>query len=161
MNPKGSAKSPDWGAHAKEKLFDAVMLGAPLALLAQAGEALQTAALAEPWRIVWIAAPLLALVYLSWRLLRWQKTPQRHWRWVVLLALYCSLFALLSVTDLLSWRTVPEADRPIALRSWLLPLSAGDWRYRIAPRANAQAEALRVVLLDPVAGPNGKVTLRQ
>jgi CHASE2 domain-containing sensor protein len=145
----------------RDKLIDAAVLAVPLGVVAKLGGVVQDRALAAPWLILWVACPLALVTWLTWRFIQNNPTPQRHWRWAVLLAVYGSCFALLSVTDLLAWRTARESGQTPALREWILPVTAGDWRYRIAPRAEAQWEGLRVLLLDAPQGEHARADVRR
>jgi hypothetical protein len=93
---------------------------------------------------------LAAAAWLSWVLLRRSRTDILNWRVIGFLAIYCSVFALASTSDLLVWRRMPQAYEGEAGsgRGWLLPVTAGDWRYWLAPASTSKPNNPVVILLD-------------
>jgi hypothetical protein len=148
------ADSPDnAGRFAKyrEKLIDAAVLTIPTGLITGFSGALQKKALGAPWALLWIVVPLVVAAWLTYRFVRRERDPLRHWRWAVLLICFCSLFSALSAWDLLLWRSIAAPDQQIASRPWLLPVRTGDWHYTFARRTNADFDTLAVLLLKPGA----------
>jgi CHASE2 domain-containing sensor protein len=137
-------------SHWIEKFIEAAVLSVPLAYIAQATNSLQTRFFDEPWEVVWIALPLGAVAWLSWILLRRSRALALNWRVVGFLAIYCSIFAVASASDLLVWRRMPQGyEGQSGLgRGWILPVTAGDWRYSLAPRSASRPNSPIVVLLD-------------
>jgi CHASE2 domain-containing sensor protein len=136
----------------RERLLETAVLTVPLGLISTLGNAIQKSALGAPWRILWIVVPLAVAGWLTYRFIKRDPTPLRHWRWALLFGAFSSLFAVLSVSDLLLWRTIAAADRTIAARPWMLPVRAGDWHYWFARPLPPDPDALVVVMLEAPPG---------
>jgi CHASE2 domain-containing sensor protein len=147
---KGIRKLSHW----LEKFIEGAVLSVPLAYIANATSALQARFFDEPWEVLWIVAPLAAAAWLSWILLRRSRAVALNWRMVGFLAIYCSIFAVASASDLLVWQRMPQGYRDQASlgRGWILPVTVGDWRYRLAPRSASRPNSPIVVLLDHPPG---------
>jgi hypothetical protein len=77
-----------------------------------------------------------------------KPTAQRlDWRFGVFLGCYATVFALASASDLLVWKRAPVSESS-SRGNWLLPVTAGDWRYWLLPREELPA-GFRLVMLDP------------
>jgi CHASE2 domain len=137
-------------SHWNEKFIEAAVLSVPLALVAKATDPLQSRFFDEPWAALWVLLPLGGATWLSWLLLRRSRASILNWRVIGFLAIYCSVFALASASDLLVWRRMPQAYEGEAGsgRGWLLPVTAGDWRYWLAPASTSRPNNPIVVLLD-------------
>jgi hypothetical protein len=137
-----------------EKFIEAAVLSVPLALVAKVTDPLQARFFHEPWAVLWIALPLGVAAWLSWRLLRPSQAAVLNWRVAGFLAIYCSVFAVASASDLLVWRRMPQAyeGQTGSGRDWILPVTLGDWRYWIAPHSSSRPNNPVVVLLDHPQG---------
>lgn len=137
-----------------EKFIEAAVLSVPLAFVAKATDPLKARFFDEPWSVLWIALPLGGAAWLSWRLLRRSRAATLNWRVVAFLAIYCSVFAVASASDLLVWRRMPLAydGQTGSGRGWILPVTFGDWRYWVAPRGSSRPDTPVVVLLDHPQG---------
>jgi CHASE2 domain-containing sensor protein len=137
-----------------ERFVEGAVLSLPLAMVAKATGAIQSQFFDEPWRVLWVALPLAAAAWLSWVLLRRSRADILNWRVIGFLAIYCSTFALASTSDLLVWRRMPHAYEGEAGsgRGWLLPVTAGDWRYWLAPASSSRPDNPIVMLLNHPPG---------
>ena len=81
-----------------------------------------------------------------------QRTDLRrtHWAFPLFLLIYCAGFALLGTSELLVWKRTPRA-RPEATRYWLMPTKWADWRYALAPRPEAPADTVVMMVDAPQA----------
>jgi hypothetical protein len=130
----------------RDKLLDAAIITIPTALVTQSVNWVQGEFFAQPWQIVWVALPLVVCAFIAWRLLRRPTARRLDWRFGVFLGCYATAFALASASDLLVWKRAPIAESSSS-RNWLLPVTAGDWRYWLLPDEELPP-GLRVVLLD-------------
>jgi CHASE2 domain-containing sensor protein len=145
--PKPSALSAATGRW-RDRLLDAAVITIPTALVTQSVNWVQGRFFAEPWQILWIAAPLAVGAFIAWKLLRQPTARRIDWRFGLFLVVYATLFSIASASDLLVWKRVPVADFAADTgRNWLLPVTLGDWRYRLLPDA-AMPSGLTVLLLD-------------
>jgi len=136
----------------REKLLEAAVMTLPLALVSAASDRAKDQLLTDPWKILWIVLPLTLAAWLTLRAVRLQAS-RLDWRWFVFLAVYCSVFALSSASDLLVWRRTPTGfyqGSSEAGREWLVPLWLGDWRYWVVRRAPAAPHNIAVLLYPPV-----------
>jgi CHASE2 domain-containing sensor protein len=150
VKKKGIRKLSHW----IEKFIEGAVLSVPLAVIAKATGAIQAQFFDEPWGVLWVVLPLSAAAWLSWILLRRSRADRLNWRAIGFLAIYCSVFALASTSDLLVWRRMPQAYEGTAGsgRGWLLPVTTGDWRYWLAPASSSRPNNPIVVLLDHPPG---------
>ncbi len=137
-----------------EKFIEAAVLSVPLAFVAKLTDPLQAHFFDEPRAVPWIALPFGVAAWLSWRFLRPGQSAVLNWRVVGFLAIYCSVFAVASASDLLVWRRMPQAyeGQTGSGRGWILPVTFGDWRYWVAPRSSSRPNNPVVVLLDHPQG---------
>jgi hypothetical protein len=141
----------------REKVIEAAILAVPLSLIAATQSWINTRLLAEPWRILWVLVPLAAITWLTWRTLVRAKRRDLDWRWFVLLALFCSVFALAGASDLLVWKRAPRSGGYYdqlheQTRGWLAPVWLGDWRYSLVRRAPSQLSGVVLILEEDAAG---------
>lgn len=131
------------------RLLDAILLGVPLALIERANASLTGSLFAQPWRILWIVAPLAVATWLLWRQVIKHQALQVRGPMLLFLIGYLSIFTLAASSDLLAWRrstvTFEEGLRP---RAWLLPAGWGDWHYWLAKRVHE--DRLVVITMDTV-----------
>jgi hypothetical protein len=146
--PPPSATLSRW----RDRLVDTAVLAIPTVLLTQATTWTHGRFFSQPWQILWVALPLLAAAVFAWKLLRRPEAARLNWRLALFLAIYASVFAVASITDLLVWKRMPVAefagDTP---RNWLLPVTLGDWRYWIVRKAPPDP-MLTVILRDEHPG---------
>jgi CHASE2 domain-containing sensor protein len=138
----------------RDRLLDAAVITIPTALVTQSVNWLQGRLFAQPWQILWIAVPLAMAAFIAWKLLRHPGARRIDWRFGLFLVLYATFFAVASGSELLVWKRSAIArstDEGESGRGWLLPATAGDWRYRLLPREELPP-GFRVVLLDHGAG---------
>jgi CHASE2 domain-containing sensor protein len=132
----------------RERLLDTAVLAVPLGVIARASDWIQSSYLEEPWKVLWISAPLVLCGWLSWRIL-YRSGPERFdWRYALFVSVYGSGFAVASATDPLAWRRVPVDVAAAGTHWWVLPVTLGDWRYWFAPPAPEQPKGPVVILLD-------------
>ena len=142
----------------RERLIDGAVLGVPIGLIAKFSDQIQEGALDKPWLILWVVIPLAAITWLTWRLIHRSQKRAIDWRLFAFLAMYCSVFALMSVSELLEWRRAPDDN---GLRSWVVPVRAGNWHYWLAPRMPVGSDDLIVVLIDPTGTGDKKSLMRR
>ena len=135
----------------KEDLLKALILTAPLALVARLNEQIGTRVLGQPWQAVWFLIPIaIAAAFLRHRVVRRHAlNPDRRMLWF--LAAYILLFTVASQSSVLDVSRELTAFGTPASRRSITPVSWGDWRYRLVPR-QPDGDALVVVLLRPGAG---------
>lgn len=134
----------------RDRLLDAAVITIPTALVTQSVNWVQGRFFAQPWQILWIAVPLAVAAFIAWKLLRHPGARRIDWRFGVFLGLYAAIFAVASGSELLVWKRAAIArstDDGESGRGWLLPATAGDWRYRLLPREELPS-GFRVLLLD-------------
>jgi CHASE2 domain len=141
----------------REKVIEAAILAVPLSLIAATQSWINTRLLAEPWRILWVLVPLAAVTWLTWRTVVRPQQRDLDWRWFVLLALFCSVFALAGASDLLVWKRAPRSGGYYdqlheQTRGWLAPVWLGDWRYSLVRRAPSQLSGVVLILEEDAAG---------
>lgn len=139
----------------KEKLIEALALTLPISLITALCTSLKEQLLTQPWRILWIAIPLIAAAWFTWRIMRRSAAIKPDRRWFIFLGIYCSIFALASSSELLVWKRLPQGyyqQSTEAGREWLIPVWLGDWRYRIVRRMLASPADIAVLLLDEPKG---------
>jgi CHASE2 domain-containing sensor protein len=149
-----SAGSRKWKkrlAGYREELLKALILTAPLALVARVNETIGARLFAQPWQAVWFLIPIaMAAALLRHRALRRHALhPDR--RMLGFLAAYVLLFTVASQSNVLDVSRELSAFGTTASRRSMTPVSWGDWRYRLVPRKPDQ-DAMIVVLLRPGGG---------
>jgi CHASE2 domain-containing sensor protein len=138
----------------RDRLLDAAVITIPTALVTQSVNWVQGRFFAQPWQILWIAVPLAMAAFIAWKLLRHPGARRIDWRFGLFLALYATIFAVASGSELLVWKRAAIArstDEGESGRGWLLPATAGDWRYRLLPKEELPP-GFRVVILDHGVG---------
>lgn len=147
----GSGKWKQRFAAYKEDLLKALLLTAPLALVARINEQVGARLFAQPWQAIWFLIPIaIAAALLRHRAVRRHAlNPDRRMLWF--LAAYILLFTVASQSSFLDVSRELSAFGTTASRRSLTPVSWGDWRYRLVPR-EPDRDALIVVLLRPGAG---------
>ena len=135
----------------RDKLLDAAVITIPTTLVLQSVNWVQGNFFAQPWQILWIAMPLAVAPFIAWRLLRRSTAQRFDWKFGVFLAVYAMLFAAASSSELLVWKRAPLAnardESSESGRFWLLPATAGDWRYRLLAKEELPPGVI-IVLLD-------------
>jgi CHASE2 domain-containing sensor protein len=147
----GSRKWKKRFADYREDLLKALILTAPLALVARVNEQVGARLFAQPWQAIWFLIPIaIAAALLRHRAVRRHAlNPDRRMLWF--LAAYILLFTVASQSSVLDVSRELSAFGTTASRRSMTPVSWGDWRYRLVPR-EADRDALIVVLLQPGAG---------
>ena len=132
----------------KERLLEAVFVGLPVVLINLANNKLASALTAQPWHVLWLVAPLVALAWFIWRRVERRQAIRVGGPRLVFLVCYLSVFTLCATSDLLVWKrttaTFGAQDLP---RNWLLPAGWGDWHYQFARRPPALDSELVVVTM--------------
>lgn len=141
----------------REKLIEAAILAVPLSLIAATQSWISARLFGEPWKILWVILPLAIIAWLTWRTIVRPKQRAPHWRWFIVLGLFCAVFALASASDLLVWKRVPKSagyyDRSDeSARGWIVPVWLGDWRYRLVRRAPTELSGVVVILQQNLPG---------
>jgi hypothetical protein len=145
--PKPSTLSAATGRW-RDRLLDTAVLTIPTALVTQSVNWVQGRFFAEPWQVLWIAVPIAVGAFIAWKLLRQPTARRIDPRFGLFLVAYATLFSIASASDLLVWKRVPVADFAADTgRNWLLPVTLGDWRYKLL-RDAAMPRGLTVLLID-------------
>jgi hypothetical protein len=87
---------------------------------------------------------------LTWRIAKRTDLRRTHWAFPLFLLIYCAGFALLGTSELLVWKRTPRAQ-PETTRYWLMPTKWADWRYALAPRPEAPADTVVMMVDAPQA----------
>ena len=143
-----AAKLSKW----KERLIDLAVLGVPTGLLGRLSGAWTDSIVEQPWQALWFLVPLAVAAGILLRIARGRNELRLGWPALAFLGTYVLLFTLAARSDLLDWNRELTVFGKKAERSWLLPVSAGDWRYKVAPRVPPSPDDLAVVLLPPGEG---------
>jgi CHASE2 domain-containing sensor protein len=156
MNESASSGAPSvWGDRFRkyrEKLLEAVVIGALLAGITRINQTFVDRMISQPWQILLWVIPLAVAGWLTWRVAKRIDLRRTHWAFPLFLLIYCAGFALLSTSELLVWKRAPRIE-PETTRYWLLPARWGDWRYALAPRPDAPADTV-IVMVDPPQAAN-------
>jgi CHASE2 domain-containing protein len=143
------APTPTVAAGVAKKLAELALAAVPTLLITQAAGWINGKLFAQPWQMLCITLPLTGLVVFAWRTLRKPQAPRIDLRFAIFLGLFATLFGVLSATDLLVWKRTAVAGLVESPgRNWLLPVSWGDWRYRLV-RGATPASRLIVMLQEP------------
>jgi CHASE2 domain-containing sensor protein len=154
MNESASSGAPAvWGDRFqkyREKLLEAVVIGALLAGMTKINQAFVDRMISQPWQILLWIIPLVVAGWLTWRIAKRTDLRRTHWAFPLFLLIYCAGFALLSTSELLVWKRTPRTQ-PETSRYWLMPTKWGDWRYALAPRPEAPADTVVMMVDAPQA----------
>ena len=154
MNESASSGAPSaWGARFqkyREKLLEAVVIGALLAGMTRVNQTFVDRMISQPWQILLWIIPLVAAGWLTWRIAKRTDLRRTHWAFPLFLLIYCAGFALLGTSELLVWKRTPRAQ-PETTRYWLMPTKWADWRYALAPRPEAPADTVVMMVDAPQA----------
>jgi CHASE2 domain-containing sensor protein len=148
----GSASSV-WGDRFqkyREKLLEAVVIGALLAGMTRVNQTFVDRMISQPWQILLWIIPLVVAGWLTWRIAKRTDLRRTHWAFPLFLLIYCAGFALLGTSELLVWKRTPRAQ-PETTRYWLMPTKWADWRYALAPRPEAPADTVVMMVDAPQA----------
>jgi CHASE2 domain-containing sensor protein len=154
MNESASSGAPSvWGDRFqkyREKLLEAVVIGALLAGMTRVNQTFIDRMISQPWQILLWIIPLVVAGWLTWRIAKRTDLRRTHWAFPLFLLIYCAGFALLSTSELLVWKRTPRAQ-PETTRYWLMPTKWADWRYALAPRPEAPADTVVMMVDAPQA----------
>ena len=154
MNESASSGAPSvWGDRFqkyREKLLEAVVIGALLAGMTRVNQTFVDRMISQPWQILLWIIPLVVAGWLTWRIAKRTDLRRTHWAFPLFLLIYCAGFALLSTSELLVWKRTPRAQ-PETTRYWLMPTKWADWRYALAPRPEAPADTVIMMVDAPQA----------
>ncbi len=81
-------------------------------------------------------------------------------RFLVFLAAYILLFSVASQASFLDWSRDLTVFGKKSGRTWLTPVSWGDWRYSLVPK-KSDADELVIVLLEPGAGKSRELARKE
>lgn len=155
MNESASSGAPSvWGDRFqkyREKLLEAVVIGALLAGMTRVNQTFVDRMISQPWQILLWIVPLVVAGWLTWRIAKRTDLRRTHWAFPLFLLIYCAGFALLGTSELLVWKRTPRIQ-PETSRYWLMPAKWGDWRYALAPRPEAPADTVIMMVDAPQAG---------
>ena len=154
MNESASSGAPSvWGDRFqkyREKLLEAVVIGALLAGMTRVNQTFVDRMISQPWQILLWIIPLVVAGWLTWRIAKRTDLRRTHWAFPLFLLIYCAGFALLGTSELLVWKRTPRAQ-PETTRYWLMPTKWADWRYALAPRPEAPADTVVMMVDAPQA----------
>jgi CHASE2 domain-containing sensor protein len=154
MNESASSGAPSvWGDRFqkyREKLLEDVVIGALLAGMTRVNQTFIDRMISQPWQILLWIIPLVVAGWLTWRIAKRTDLRRTHWAFPLFLLIYCAGFALLSTSELLVWKRTPRAQ-PETTRYWLMPTKWADWRYALAPRPEAPADTVVMMVDAPQA----------
>jgi CHASE2 domain-containing sensor protein len=154
MNESASSGAPSvWGDRFqkyREKLLEAVVIGALLAGMTRVNQTFVDRMISQPWQILLWIIPLAVAGWLTWRIAKRTDLRRTHWAFPLFLLIYCAGFALLSTSELLVWKRTPRTQ-PETTRYWLMPTKWADWRYALAPRPEAPADTVIMMVDAPQA----------
>jgi CHASE2 domain-containing sensor protein len=135
----------------KEQLLQAAILGLPIVLIGALINFLKDRILDQPWQAIFFLAPLALALWLFWQHLAKRPDFRIDKRFLAFLGIYVLAFHAAAQSGFLDWnRDLTILERP-APRTWLAPVSWGDWRYKIIPK-RAPLHEMVVVLREPAAG---------
>lgn len=134
----------------REELIKLAILGVPLAVLGALANRISDAVLEQPRQAIVVLVPIAALGALAWWRVRRGDPVTIDRRTLLLLGAYIFFFSLAAETRVLDWTRDPSLFGQPSQRSWLIPVSWGDWRYALVPRV--AGNDLVVVLREPTAG---------
>lgn len=136
----------------QEKLLQLALLGIPLAVLGKLNEHLTGRIVAQPWQAVWFLVPLaIVAAVLRSGVVKCSELRLNR-RFLAFLGAYLLVFLVAAQTSVLDWRRELTVFGRPASRSWLAPVSWGDWRYQVVPKKADVRDELVVVLLEPARG---------
>jgi len=154
MNESASSGAPSvWGDRFqkyREKLLEAVVIGALLAGMTRVNQTFVDRMISQPWQILLWIIPLVVAGWLTWRIAKRTDLRRTHWAFPLFLLIYCAGFALLGTSELLVWKRTPRTQ-PETSRYWLMPTKWADWRYALAPRPEAPADTVVMMVDAPQA----------
>ncbi len=134
----------DWGA----ELIRALVTGICALAIGGINQRIYDLGTAQPWTILWIAIPLAIVVAVSWSTLRRRKLTM-HWVFWLFLGLYCTLFIILSTSDVLAWRREKvDTATPLSRQPTMLAALNG-WRYKVLRPASSVGKPMVIVMLEP------------
>jgi CHASE2 domain-containing sensor protein len=106
--------------------------------------------ISQPWQAAWFLLPLVVGAIATSRLLVGRKDLRLRKPFLVFLSLYVCLFTVAASTNFLDWsRDLTVFSEP-APRSWLAPVSMGDWRYLVLRKKPLTPSDIVVVTVEPL-----------
>ncbi len=160
----GPSKEPDkWVERLstyRERLLQLALLGVPTLILSKLNDELSGRILEQPRQALWFLAPIGIAVWLLRQSLAGRRVFRIDRRFLIFLGAYVLLFSLASQTSFLDWNRNLTVFGRESGRSWLTPVSWGDWRYRLMPK-KSDSDELVVVLLEPGVGKSREVARKE
>jgi CHASE2 domain-containing sensor protein len=137
-------------AEYKQELIKLAIIGIPLAALETINGRISDRVLEQPWQAIAFLIPIAAVAgFLAWRVSR-AESLRIDRRTLVLLGAYILFFSVAADTHVLDWKRDPSLFGRPSERSWLTPVSWGDWRYRLVPKVDG--DEVVIVMREPTAG---------
>jgi CHASE2 domain-containing sensor protein len=160
----GPSKEPNpWAERLstyKERLLQVAVLGIPTIILSKLNDELSGRILEQPWQALWFLVPIGIAVWVLRQSLAGRREFRIDRRMLIFLGAYVLLFSLASQMSFLDWSRKLTVFGREGERSWLTPVSWGDWRYRILPKKR-DSDELVLVLLEPGAGKSREVARKE
>jgi CHASE2 domain-containing sensor protein len=153
--PKEAAPAQRWAKTAREygnKLLELLVLGLPIALATKVFDYVSGTFIKQPWQAMWFLAPLAVSVWVVWQILKGRGEFKINRPFLLFLTVYVVLFSVAAATNFLDWSHNITVFGEKAPRTWLMPTSAGDWRYLLVRREDASKSGLVIVTLMPPHG---------
>jgi CHASE2 domain-containing sensor protein len=144
----------------QERLLQLALLGVPTLILSKLNDELSGRILEQPWQALWFLLPIGIAVWLLRRDLAGRREFRIDRRLLLFLGAYVLLFSFASQTSLLDWNRNLTVFGRESGRSWLTPVSWGDWRYRLVPKKR-DSDELVIVLLEPAVGKSREVARKE
>src|SRR4030095_8645618 len=124
--------------------------GTPVAALETINGRISDRILDQPWQAIVFLIPIAAVAgFFAWRVSR-AESLRIDRRTLMLLVAYLLFFSVAAHTHVLDWTREPSLFGRPSGRSWLAPVSWGDWRYTLVPKVDGDEVAL--VVRQPTAG---------
>jgi len=134
----------------KQELLKLAIVGVPLAALETINGRISDRVLDQPWQAIVFLIPIAVVAgFCAWRVSR-AESLRIDRRTLVLLGAYILFFSVAADTHVLDWKRDPSLFGRPSERSWLTPVSWGDWRYRLVPKVDGDEVA--IVMRPPTAG---------
>jgi hypothetical protein len=134
----------------KQELLKLAIVGVPLAVLETVNGRISDRVLDQPWQAIVFLIPIAVVAgVFAWRVSR-AESLRIDRRTLVLLGAYILFFSVAADTQVLDWKRDPSLFGRPSQRSWLTPVSWGDWRYRLVPKVDGDEVA--IVMRQPTAG---------
>jgi hypothetical protein len=142
-----------WGERLSEyrqELIKLAIIGIPVAALDTINGRISDRILDQPWQAIVFLIPIAAAAgFFAWRVSR-AESLRIDRRTLMLLGAYLLFFSVAAHTHVLDWTREPSLFGRPSGRSWLAPVSWGDWRYKLVPKVDGDEVA--IVMREPTAG---------